>query len=118
MPTSTDALVLAERRWAAFFNAAALVAGPNTRGGVQLGQALYEAGFSELRFVRLLRANGDALFHEIRGAARFLAAKGQSVDIYGFARLLFSDTTVGREAVRRDIARTYYQYAESKTKEN
>ena len=107
LPASGNQLAEQERRWACFFNAAAILSDLHRRD-VPLGLALAKAELSEIRFVRLLRAEEHHLFVEVRHTARFLAAKGQVVDIYGFALLLMSDGTDFQESVRRNTARSYY----------
>ena len=97
-----------ERRWAVILNALATLAGLDTPG-IALGAALRDAGFSELRFVRLLRAEDERLADTVRGAARYLASKAQPANLAQFADLVLSDGRRNAEQVRRDVARTYYQ---------
>ena len=52
-----------------------------------LGATLAHEGYSELRLDRLLRAEGDALAHALRGTAHFLASRGAQVDQAQLARL-------------------------------
>lgn len=73
----------------------------------RLGRVLAETGFSELRFVRLLRAQGNALGDIVRGMARFVAAKGRAAD-WGAAAALVVCGGAEAEAVRRKLARDYY----------
>ncbi len=98
---------LAERRWACVVNGLALL-GDLHRPGASLGEALAESGFSELRFVRLLRAQDAALWDAIRSVARFLISKGQPADWSDPALLVFSDGADWAESIRRRIARRYY----------
>jgi CRISPR type I-E-associated protein CasB/Cse2 len=96
-----------ERRWAVILNGMAHMQGlhaPEQR----LGAALREVGFSELRFVRLLRAESEGLEDLVRQTARFLAAKGRSANLVDLARLVLSDGRRDAERVRRHIARDYF----------
>jgi CRISPR system Cascade subunit CasB len=96
-----------ETRWAA------VVLGLAHMGGLhqperRLGYALVDAGFSELRFVRLLQADSDQLTDELPLLARFLAAKGVAADWSAAARLIFSAGRVDEDEARRHLARDYY----------
>lgn len=101
----------AERRWAAVLSAMAITKDLH-QPRRSMGAALGAAGYSELRFVRLLRARGDALLNELRGAARYLASRAESVDPVEFARLVFSDGADWEESARRRIAREFYAISE------
>lgn len=103
LPQHDPYLTRVERQWAVVLSALAILAGLHERT-VPLGAALARARYSELRFVRLLRARDAALANHVRSAARYLAAKGQSADCVGLALLVFSEG----ETVRRQIARDYY----------
>ena len=76
----------------------------------RLGTVLAEVGVTELRVLRLLRADAARLAEELRQLARLLASKGEAGrfdwgDAYDLIRSAASD----REAeVRRRIARDYY----------
>lgn len=107
LPSGGERLDDAERRWAAILSGLATL-GPLHRQGVRLGLALAEAGLSELRFVRLLRAHDEGLLHQARVTAKFLSAKGQPADWTGMARLVLSDGRDDEERVRRQLAREYY----------
>ena len=95
------------RRWAAIACAMALTVGQHAQGR-PAGAALADAGLAELRFVRLLRAHGDPLFHALRTTAHYLAAKAAPVDWRDLAALVLSDGRSDEERVRRRIARSYY----------
>lgn len=71
----------------------------------RLGRALADAGYSELRFVRLLRADEERLLDELPQLARYLAAKSVSADFSGAALLLVGSRP---ENSRRHLARDYY----------
>lgn len=96
-----------ERRWAVILNALAYLVRLDAPGQ-RLGTALREAGLSELRLVRLLRAEGERLEDAVRQTARFLASKGRSANLAELARLVLSDGRKDPERVRRDIARDYF----------
>jgi len=107
LPRGGQLLDEAERRWASILSAMAQTAGLH-RPGRRLGNALAAAGFSELRFVRLLRARDKPLFQNVRTAAGYLAAKAEPLDCADIAYLVLSDGRPHSEAVRRRIARDYY----------
>ncbi|NLI77824.1 MAG: type I-E CRISPR-associated protein Cse2/CasB [Candidatus Riflebacteria bacterium] len=98
---------LQEKRWACILNGLALLGGFH-RPGQALGEALAEAGFSELRLVRLLGAQGPCLWDAVRGVARYLAAKGRPADWSEAAALVLGEEAAWGDAVRRRIARRYY----------
>lgn len=110
LPANDPLRADAEKRWAGILNALAILQGCH-RPGTPLGSALAEAGYSELRFSRLLRARDDVLLDEIRSGARFLASKAQPADLTDLARLVLSDGRADEETVRRRIARSYYSIA-------
>jgi len=97
-----------EQRWAALFMGMAHAAGPHDPG-TPLGRALAESGWSELRFVRLMRARGDGLFEEVRRLAQYLSSKSQPADWTGMANLLLDQDGEWAERHRRAIARDYYR---------
>jgi CRISPR type I-E-associated protein CasB/Cse2 len=76
-----------------------------------LGKALAESGVSELRLLRLLRADKARLDEETRQIARLLASKGES-GRFDWSEVLWlvltADTEKG-ESCRRAIARDYYR---------
>jgi CRISPR system Cascade subunit CasB len=94
-----------ERRWAVILRAMATL---EHRAGAPLGDALAESGFSELRFVRLLRSRGPELADAVRQMVAFLASKGAHVDHADTARLVLFQDEPRDEEVRRDLARRYY----------
>jgi CRISPR-associated protein Cse2 (CRISPR_cse2). len=79
-----------------------------------LGKALVEAGYSELRFVRLLRAQDRGLFKEIELMAEFLNSKGQPANWAQVAELLFTKDDEKMESLRRRIARDYFKNQNAK----
>lgn len=97
-----------ERRWASILSGMAMTTGLHTPRR-KAGEALAEAGYSELRFERLLRASGEQLFQEVRSAARFLASKAMELDWTDLAALVLSADGPGAEQVRRGLARSFYR---------
>jgi CRISPR system Cascade subunit CasB len=114
LPSAAEAREEAERRWAAILGAMASARGLH-RSRQALGAALAQAGFSELRFTRLLRARGDQTFPSVRAAAQYLASKAIGFDAHDLARLVLSEDGPSEEKVRRDVARSYYRQLSSKT---
>ncbi|MCB9678341.1 MAG: type I-E CRISPR-associated protein Cse2/CasB [Alphaproteobacteria bacterium] len=96
----------AERLWP-LWTALALAAelAEQQADGRALGESLHEAGLSEMRLERLLRATGGTLLGEARRAGRMLAAKNTSVDVVALARLLFNPT----DEPRLRVAQSYYR---------
>ncbi len=105
----------AERKWAAILAGMATI-GHLLTPGRRLGEALVMAGFSELRFVRLLRAQDQKLLDLARLSAKFLAAKGEGVDWTDMASLVLSEGQKHEENVRRSIARDYYRAVSNEKK--
>ncbi len=97
-----------ERRWAALFMGMAITAGLHDPAE-HFGRALARAGWSELRFVRLMRECGDGLAEGVRRLARYLAAKNQHADWTDVAQLLLNQEGDWAERHRRRIARSYYR---------
>lgn len=96
-----------ETRWAAVIVGLAHLGelhSPENR----LGHSLVAAGYSELRFSRLLHADADRLVDEIPMLARFLEAKNTRADWSQAAWLILTAGTQGEEKARRNIAREYY----------
>lgn len=102
-----------ENRWAGVVVGLALL-GDLDAPGHRLGTGLAQAGYSEMRFARLLRADGDALVSELPTLARFVVAKGQPVDWSGAAYLILSAGRSDEESVRRSLARDYFREAARK----
>jgi CRISPR system Cascade subunit CasB len=104
-----------ERKWAVLLMALAHCAGvhdPERPTGLHdpetpFGQALAEAEWSELRFVRLLEADPQQLGTQLRRVAQFLASEQQPADWEGAYWLLFGEgETVERTRLR--MSRSYY----------
>ena len=102
----------AERRWGTILAIVADLAAFHSHER-SLGRALAHAEFSDLRFMRLVRASGEGLLVESRQAARFLASKGEAARLTDFAYLLLSDGSPRSEDVRRRMARDFYSGATS-----
>lgn len=79
-------------------------------GKAHLGQALHEAGVSELRLERLLRARPDQVAEQLRAVARQLRAKGTPVRVLDLIWLLVRED----EESRMKIAQSYYRAANKK----
>lgn len=97
-----------EGQWAALFMGLSIAAGlhePRT----PLGQALAEAGWSELRFVRLMRDRGPSLVDRVRRLAHYLASKSQHGDWADVAQLLLNQQGEWAERHRRRVSRSYYR---------
>lgn len=96
-----------ERRWAAQLMGMAYTAGFHDYNR-PLGVALAESGWSELRFVQLMRAEEETLEVNLRRMAQYLASKSTQADWSDvLALLLYQEGETG-ENVRIDIARNYY----------
>jgi len=96
-----------ERRMATLLMGMAHCAGLHDYG-TSLGRALAEAGWSELRFVRLMEARGETLESLIRRLAQYLASKGQSANWVGIAWLLLQQEGDKAEKTRLNVSRSYY----------
>jgi CRISPR type I-E-associated protein CasB/Cse2 len=120
LPAGGDSRETALRRWAVILRALAALDGlhnPSRR----FGAALAEAGVSELRLNKLLRASGEPLFDEVRAVTHQLAAAAAPVDLTGLARLVLSDGRGDEQSVRQTIANDYFNvifHTERNPKEN
>lgn len=99
-------------RWSLLAHVAALLSGTAAQAphapGRKLGRALWEAGYSENRLMRLTSTRGPALDDQVRRAAQFLAKAGQvPVDLQTIHQLI-SDNPATAETARFEIARAYY----------
>lgn len=97
-----------EEQWAVVFQAMAEMRGLHAPA-IGLGRALVNAGVSEPRFLRLLRAGDHALADAVRIVAHHLAATATPSNHLDLARLVFSEERADREPVRRRIARDFYR---------
>lgn len=112
-PARDDAL----RRWAVILRAVAELDGLHNPGR-RFGAALAEAGVSELRLTKLLRASGEPLFDQVRTVTHQLATAATPVDLTGVALLVRSDGRPNEQAVRQTIANDYYMQIFHAEKEN
>lgn len=97
-----------EKRWATLLMGMAHCA-PYLDMNRSLGAALFEAGWSELRLDKLLRARDEQLNFLIRRVAHYLANKSQPANWADVARLLFFQGGKTSEEVRIGISRAYYR---------
>jgi len=95
--------------WTALAWGLALAGPASHRKGRSLGQALWEAGFSEARLERLLAAPEDVRLDLFLSMVRFLAAKGESFDWTDAAALLLAANPEKRERIHRHIAKSFYR---------
>lgn len=95
--------------WACALQVLAQLGELGRREGAWLGPALAEAGLSELRLVRLLRAERPAIWNEVRSAAHFLAQKGVAVNGAQLALLSLLLPGSQLDQLRRQIAHGYYR---------
>ena len=97
-----------ETRWAIVLSGFARMGLQLNKRGVRLGQALYNAGYSESRLLKLLRAKGPTFADTVRRLCSFLAAKAEPVDWVDLARFILTADEQKADEVRRHIARDYY----------
>lgn len=99
-------------QWRFIAHAAAVLAGTARRrahrSGSAFGSALFRAGYSESRLLRLTAARGDALFDQVRIAVYMVARAGQLPLDLATIKYLLEDCGVNSEAARLLIARRYY----------
>jgi CRISPR system Cascade subunit CasB len=107
LPTGEEARDEAERRWAVILATMAMLRGLH-RPGRRLGHALVDAGVTEMRLLRLLRAHGEVLADAVRVTVHQLAQPALQVDVSEIARLVLSDGRSDEERVRRRVARDYF----------
>jgi CRISPR system Cascade subunit CasB len=82
-----------------------------------LGRALAEAGWSKLRFVRLMEARGETLEKHLRRMAQYLASKGHSANWVDVGWLLLGQDWETAEETRLRISRSYYGTLHAKEQE-
>lgn len=107
IPGDGQGRVEALRRWAVILRTMAQMAGlhdPRTPFGVAAAQA----GVSEMRMLKLLRASGGGLFDSVRMVAHQLATAGFAANIADVASLVLSDGRADEAPVRERIAYHYY----------
>ena len=101
-----------DRAWAALIRAMAEMAPNPLDFQVSFGRALASVGYSEHRFVRLLRAEGGDLARELRVAARRLALGGAGrANWMAPAHLLLAGLVPcpKRESVTHGLARDFFR---------
>ena len=115
---SEEELSEAERRWARVVHLLARTAGQHVVRGPKFGAALAEAGLAEARFVRLLRAEGDAVDAAARAGIAPLVQRAASFDALDLAALILSAPHPrfrfyfeDDDQVRRRVARDFYRAA-------
>jgi CRISPR type I-E-associated protein CasB/Cse2 len=106
-------------QWALLIHAMAL-AGPGLLNGrEELGKSLFDAGYKEGRLTRLLQARASDLPDMVPRLVRYLAAKGQTLNLVGLAYFIWAIGKGGEpaEQARERIARHYYraEYQAGKT---
>jgi len=108
--------IASEPAWALLMRAMALMAPDPHQPGENAGAVLAEVGYSELRLERLLRARSvDELTRPLTEAARFLRAKGRSIDWVHLAPIVTARADgETAEKARRSIARAYFAQLHSK----
>ena len=104
--TSEAATARYERNWGLLLMGMAHCAGLHDYN-VSLGKALALAGWSELRFTRIMEADDDTLPKLLRRMAQYLASKDQAANWADVAYLLFSNGEAAHDT-RLRIARAYY----------
>ena len=92
--------------WAAIVRGMAEMAPDALDFGRPFGTELSRAGYSENRFVRLLRADHADLAREFRVAAGWLGAKGAKANLIPVAELLLGRPYVGLDVRPEYAART------------
>lgn len=96
-----------ERRMATLAMGMAICAGLHNYK-VPLGRALAEAGWSKLRFVRLMETHGETLEKHVRRMAQYLASKSQSANWVDVGWLLIGQDWTTAKETRLRISRSYY----------
>ena len=116
LPGSADRRDEAEVRWATVISSLAENRGkhdPSRRMGRVLATAM-----SEMRFLKLVRARGEALLEAMRTTSHVLASKGLAADWSQLAALvLLPQNSDGAERLRRSLARDFYAQQPKATKE-
>jgi len=96
-----------ERRMATLAMSMAICVGFH-KYDVPLGRALAKAGWSELRFVRLMEARGETLETFVRRVSQFLASKSQPANWVDVGWLLLGQDWKTAQKTRLRISRSYY----------
>lgn len=102
-----------DHAWAVLIRAMAEMAPRPSRSGAGFGAALAGTGYSESRFLRLLRARENNLAREIRVAARWLAVHGRPADWYLPAQCVLGQLAFGlpvnRQTAVHRLASDYFR---------
>ena len=107
LPRDPERRRLRETQWAVVLSNLSR----NPHPGDHPAKGLAEAGYAELRFLRLLRADGPEFARQVRAAVTFLASKSMGLDWIPMAELVFSDAGENpnwAEEVRRGFARRFF----------
>lgn len=104
-----------EQGWALLLQAAAL--GIRHEAGQGLGKAMALAGWSELRFTRLMRADLDQLLSLVPQLARYLKSKEVGANLEELRALILIQDPKKAEELRQRFARDYYKTLHSKSAE-
>ena len=114
----TDSAVV-ERKWALIIHGIALMTRTNGDSvavrtahdsAMPVGRALFEGGYSQSRFSRLMTARGGMFFSLLARMFRMMASVGQPFNWYQMAQLILAEDydEAQAERMRRIIARDYY----------
>ena len=103
-----------DRAWAALTRAMVEMAPSPHSFDHPFGAALAGTDYSEHRFVRLLRAEGEELSRELRGAGAWLARAGAKANWEQPAHLLLGEAWRGLDtrspsSIRHQMARDYFR---------
>lgn len=79
-----------DRAWALLIHTMALIGPKPHATDARFGQALAETGYSEARFVRMLRTDDHTFEKDLRASATWLADYGKRIDCRGLARFILS----------------------------
>lgn len=96
-------------KWKTICAGIAIMAPHAHNSGINAGRALAETGYAEQRLERLLAAKDETRDTLLLRAARFLAAKGSSVNWGDFAWLIMAKNDEQVERAKRKIASDYYR---------
>ena len=103
-----------DRAWAGLIRAMVEMGSSSHSFDLHFGKALAETGYSEARFVRLLRAEGQSLTRELRVVGAWLGRAGVRKANWSQPASLFSwgpGMRSSRRAARHRLARDYFSAA-------
>lgn len=104
-----------ERRWRVILAAIATLYLQHS-SPAQLGAALAQAGLSEHRILRVLKAEGAGLEAGVRALVHQLASSGTRVNLAELAEIVFFDGSRHDDQIRRRVALSYYRAREATEK--